>query len=61
MLFSITFSACKERKRATDEFLKKDNATENTTIPEGYVMVWHEEFDTPRLFGGRPALHDTNR
>ncbi|MCD8031433.1 MAG: glycoside hydrolase family 16 protein [Bacteroides sp.] len=61
MLFSITFSACKERKGATDEFLEKDNATENTTIPEGYVMVWHEEFDTPRLFGGRPALPDTNR
>jgi hypothetical protein len=33
-----------------------DPAIDEITTPEGYALVWHDEFDAPRGAGGRPAL-----
>jgi beta-glucanase (GH16 family) len=37
-----------------------DPAINEITTPEGYALVWHDEFDAPRASGGRPALPSTD-
>lgn len=61
LVVCLSFSACKEKVRTAEEFPEKDNSTENITVPPGYIMVWHEEFASSRLPGGKPALPDTDR
>lgn len=39
-------------KQAHEE-LKPDD---DMTIPEGYALVWHDEFNDARLAGGKPAM-----
>ena len=36
-------------------------ATIENHVPEGYSLVWEEEFNDERLSGGKPALPDTGK
>jgi len=34
--------------------------TTGIVAPEGYALVWHDEFNNPRLSGGKPALPNSD-
>lgn len=39
----------------------QDAGAEENYVPEGYAKVWGDEFDSPRLEDGKPAMPDTGR
>ena len=46
----------------SDTFLvAQEAATIGDFVPEGYTMVWQEEFDAARLSDGKPALPDAKK
>ena len=36
--------------------IKQETGVLPNYVPEGYSLVWQDEFDSPRLVGGKPAL-----
>lgn len=56
----LTFSSIsgKETKKMT---VSQEKGKEENYVPAGYSLVWNEEFDAPRLSGGKPALPDTEK
>ncbi len=41
--------------------VKQEGAIIANHVPEGYTLVWREEFNADRLNGGKPALPDMKR
>lgn len=54
----LTFSSVsgKQSKKIT---VSQEKGTVENYVPAGYTLVWNEEFDAPRISGGKPALPDS--
>jgi len=42
--------------RDTITVTQKGDVSEDIVAPDGYTLVWHDEFDDARLAGGKPAM-----
>ncbi len=60
LLLSVNTLACSNGESVLSVDPDLPPATDVPT-PEGYQLVWSDEFDAPRLSGGKPAIPDTKK